>query len=275
MKNKAYLTKKWLLASFCPLLAIPAKLFSIDVTSTLDTNTIGTLPYAIINSKPGDTIDCTPIAGQKITLTQSLPAVTKDLTLLGAGVTIDGQNSYCAFQIASGTVTIDNFNILNALCKGGDGGDGDYSGGGAVGGGGALYIHGGTAVTISNATLSYNQVQGGNGGNNASSGYGGGGGAFGGGKGGNGGFGAGGGGGVNSPGIGRGGYGAGGGNGGGPAVDSFAGGGGGAGLGGAIFVQKGAILTVVDAKQIYANSAIAGLGGRRIGGGGSSGQHRS
>lgn len=186
MKIKAYLTTKCLLASVSILLAIQGDLFSIDVTSTSDANTPGTLTYAILNANSGDTIDCTPIAGQTITLTTSLPALTKNLTIVGAGITIDGQSSYCAFQVAAGTIVIDDINVKNAISKGGDGGDGYSGGGGAVGGGGALYMHDGTSVTLTASSLLNNIAQGGNGGaanNNGNAGAGGGGG-FGGGKGG-------------------------------------------------------------------------------------------
>lgn len=81
----------------------------------------------------------------------------------------------------------------------------------------------------------------------------------GGGIGGEGGFGSGGGGGI-AGGTGGGGFGAGGGNGGSDS-GAVAAGGGGSGLGGAIFIQSGASLTIVDAAQISGNLAIAGVGG--------------
>lgn len=129
-----------------------------------DSTTIGTLPYWLLNANNDDIIDCSAIAGQQMTLTSSLPAITKNYTINGAGVTIDGDNSYQAFQVASGSVVINNVNVQNALSKGGDGGDGYSGGGGAVGGGGALYIHGGTSVTITTSSLLNNIARGGNGG---------------------------------------------------------------------------------------------------------------
>lgn len=147
-----------------------------------------TLPYWLLNADDGDVIDCTLIAGQTMTLTSSLPAITKSYTIMGAGITIDGANSYQAFQVVSGTVVIDNLKIQHAISKGGNGGDGYSGGGGAVGGGGALYIHGNTAVTLIGSSLLNNIARGGDGGsadNNGSGGGGGGGGGFGGGNGGN------------------------------------------------------------------------------------------
>lgn len=159
---------------------------AVDSTSN-DPNTIGTLPYWLLNANNGDTIDCSFIAGQSITLTSSLPAITNSYTINGTGITIDGTNEYQAFQVASGTVAINNVTIQNALSKGGDGGDGYSGGGGAAGGGGALYIHGGTSVTLTASSLLNNTAQGGNGGSAYSygNGGGGGGGGFGGGNGGN------------------------------------------------------------------------------------------
>jgi hypothetical protein len=109
------------------------------VTSTSnDPVTVGTLPYWLLNAGDGDIIDCSSVAGQTITLTSSLPAITKSYTINGAGIIIDGAGSYQAFQVASGTVGISNVTVQNALSKGGDGGDG-YSGGGGAVGVGALF----------------------------------------------------------------------------------------------------------------------------------------
>lgn len=151
-----------------------------------DPNIVGTLPYWLLNADDGDNIDCTSIAGQTITLTSSLPAITKSYTITGAGITIDGNNAFQAFQVASGTVAINNITVQKALSKGGDGGDGYSGGGGAVGGGGALYIHGNTTVTLTGASLINNIARGGDGGSadNNGNGGGGGGGGFSGGNGG-------------------------------------------------------------------------------------------
>jgi outer membrane autotransporter protein len=151
-----------------------------------DSTTIGTLPYWLLNASDGDSIDCSSISGQSIVLTSSLPAVNYSYTINGAGITIDGNNSFQAFQVTSGNVIINDINIQNALSKGGDGGDGYSGGGGAVGGGGALYIHGDTSVTLTASSLLHNTAQGGDGGaaNNIGNGGGGGGGGFGGGDGG-------------------------------------------------------------------------------------------
>lgn len=150
----------------------------VDSTSN-DPNAIGTLPYWLLNASNDDIIDCSAIAGQSIILTTSLPAITNSYTINGAGITINGANTYQAFQVASGNIIINNVNIENAISKGGHGGEGYSGGGGAVGGGGALYIHGDTTVTLTASSLTNNIAQGGDGGsanNNGNAGAGGGGG---------------------------------------------------------------------------------------------------
>lgn len=155
-------------------------------TTSNDPNIVGTLPYWILNASNGDTIDCSPIAGQSITLATSLPAITQSYTINGAGITIDGAGTYQAFQVASGNVTISDITVKNAISKGGNGGDGYSGGGGGVGGGGALYIHGDTSVTLTASSLVNNIAQGGSGGSADfnGNGGGGGGGGYGGGNGG-------------------------------------------------------------------------------------------
>lgn len=129
-----------------------------------DANTPGTFPYWLLNADDGDIIDCSSIVGQTITLTASLPAITKSYTINGAGIIINGAGIYQAFQVASGNSVINNIHVQNARSKGGDGGDGYSGGGGAVGGGGAIYVHGNTSVTLSTFSFLNNSAQGGNGG---------------------------------------------------------------------------------------------------------------
>ena len=168
--------------------------YSVTTTSNDPLNT-HSLPYALINAIGGDTIDCTPIAGQTITLTSSLPAAggssdpysKTPLLIKGAGVTLDGSsNLYQAFSVTQGNVVIQNFTVQNTISKGGDGGVGLTGGGGGTGGGGALYVHKGATVTLNATPLLNNKAQGGDGGDGISTylGSGGGGGGFGGGNGG-------------------------------------------------------------------------------------------
>ncbi len=187
MSKPTCFTKVLVAACFLFLQFIQLGAAARTVTSTSnDASAIGTLPYWLLNASDGDVIDCSLIAGQQITLNSSLPAITKNYTINGAGIIIDGASSYQAFQVVSGTVVINDIVVQNAISKGGDGGSGTSGGGGAVGGGGALYIHGGSSATLTVSSLIDNIAQGGNGGaasNNGQAGAGGGGG-FGGGNGG-------------------------------------------------------------------------------------------
>lgn len=162
---------------------------TVSVTSTANTNTTGTLPYALLNANNGDTIDLTPIAGQTILLNSPLPAITKSYTIQGAGSIIDGASTYQGLSVAFGSPIIQNLTIQNAVSQGGNGGSAQCGGGGGVGGGGALYVHTGNTVTINTMSLNNNQAIGGAGGNGIFLGSnsdqsGGGGGGFGGGDGG-------------------------------------------------------------------------------------------
>ena len=164
----------------------------ISVTTAAPTGA-GSLSAALIVAGDGDIVDCSPIAGQTITLNTSLPAIGANssftgtgVTIRGAGITINGDNSYQAFSLAQGSSNISNLTVINALSAGGNGGTGLTGGGGGAGGGGAFYVHTGTTLRLSAASLSSNSAVGGSGGvgNNTLLGAGGGGGGFGGGSGG-------------------------------------------------------------------------------------------
>jgi len=135
----------------------------------------GSLNAAIAQAKSGDSIDCSPIAQQAIYLSAVLPAIGPSLTILGAGVVINGGNGQPVFSLAQGSATITDCVIQNGISKGGIGGSGQTGGGGGTGGGGALYVHAGTTMTISALSLNNNQAIGGDGGTgNAAGGSGGG-----------------------------------------------------------------------------------------------------
>lgn len=245
---------KWFLLSLCVPLFLGATTHYV-MNNSSNPATLYSLPYYIINSNAGDTIDCMQIESQIISLAAPLPAVTKNLTITvssGAPVVIDGNGMYTAFSIAAGTVSIQNFSIENGLSQGGVGGAGVAGGGGGAAGGAGLYVHNGTNVSLTNVQFATNLAQGGAGGAGGGTNGGGGGGGFGGGAGGagNGSGGGGGGGGSVSAGAGGiggaagtastnyGGGGGGGANGAGGGANSFAGGaafggngGGGAGAG--------------------------------------------
>lgn len=185
-----FFTRKHLLIfAINSLLCSPLAAVTLQVTNTDGGSNIGddgSLGAAILQAMDGDIIDCSPIAGQTIFVTNArLPAITSSCTILGSGVTIDGGSFIPAFSVAQGSPTITDFIIQNGLSRGGNGGDGETGGGGGTGGGGALYINSGATMTISAMDLNNNQaVGGGGGGGNAVGGVGGGAGGFGGGNGG-------------------------------------------------------------------------------------------
>ncbi len=197
--------RKKLLEYFFSLLLLSAtsQIYGVTFNVTLNTDAIPTvnpmtLRGAMQLAALGDTIDCTAIAGQTISLVGPLPPVrfdnitiTGNTVATGSPVTIDGSSLYTAFAVASGTnVNINKFIIQNTNSQGGFGGNGYSGGGGGGGGGGALYIHDQASVIVSDCQFSGNKATGGHGGDGTGGsgvGAGGGGGGFGGGNGGSGG----------------------------------------------------------------------------------------
>jgi len=185
-------------------------------------------------------------AGATLTESADISAINltgKDtLTINGKGAFLDGAGLYRGLFAYSGTTTIENLTIEDAVAEGGAGGEGENGGGAGVGSGG---YGAGVAGLIPGA------AGGGNGGNGVA------GGASGGGGGGGGGSDA-------------GGFGGGGGSTNGGFGGGF--GGGGLGAGGDVFVQAGASLTIVDG-SLSAGTVTSGLGingsgnGRAFGGG--------
>jgi hypothetical protein len=265
------------------LFGIPGILLTLNIpiyAANHDVSSETELGTAITNATTGDTIT---FQKDISLLTTTLPTINSDMTFIGNGYTIDGNNSNRVFFVNSGTVSFSNLTIQNGLAQGGNGGNGDSGGGGAAGMGGGLFINDGSNVTVTNVTFHNNQAIGGDGGNHDDSISGGGGG----------------GGDANSDGTDSSGDGTtncglgpcyGGGNGGGTTggtgglgsnttaddgndgsnVGDGGGGGGGAGLGGAIFVSNGANLTLNNVAFIN-NSATGGTGGTGVNGNGNDG----
>jgi uncharacterized protein with beta-barrel porin domain len=195
-KLSAFFLENLLLLSFVfssPLLATTYPVTSTDGGS----NDPGSLGVAIQMAGDGDTIDCSPIAGQTIFVSSqrisamgfNLTSPTSSFTILGSGVIIDGGGTFPAFSLGQGSVIISDLTVQNCLSKGGSGapaggGAALTGGGGGTGGGGALYVHAGTTLIISAVSLINNQAIGGAGGNGTTGGSGGGGGGYGGGAGG-------------------------------------------------------------------------------------------
>ncbi len=91
---------------------------SYTVTSTADTDTVGTLRWAInrINTgSGGDTINFDPILGGKtITLTEALPSIKKACTFNGNRITISGDDIRGILKILNVDVLLDGITFINA-----------------------------------------------------------------------------------------------------------------------------------------------------------------
>jgi hypothetical protein len=141
----------------------PYVLEKILVTTTEDSNSLGSLRAAINQAnlnKERDIIDLSPIKGV-ITLTNPLPPLKTDLTILGDGDdTISGNNAFRVFEVENGSINLENLAIANGLAQGAQGFNGA---GGAAGLGGAILIKGGT-VEVRRVSFLHNQAIGGDGG---------------------------------------------------------------------------------------------------------------
>jgi hypothetical protein len=159
--------------AFAVLLGLSVRAEAVDhpVNSELDLRT------AIATAVDGDTITF----HVDVTLTQDLPAIQTDVTILGNNRFLDGASTYRGFFVvkfvalmnAAVAVTIEDLTIQNARARGGAGRDG---GGGGAGLGGALFVANLATVTLSNVQLDTNSAVGGLGGTNGLFGGGGGGG---------------------------------------------------------------------------------------------------
>jgi hypothetical protein len=158
------------------LFGIPGILLTLNIpiyAANHDVSSETELGTAITNATTGDTIT---FQKDISLLTTTLPTINSDMTFIGNGYTIDGNNSNRVFFVNSGTVSFSNLTIQNGLAQGGNGGNGDSGGGGAAGMGGGLFINDGSNVTVTNVTFHNNQAIGGDGGNHDDSISGGGGG---------------------------------------------------------------------------------------------------
>jgi autotransporter-associated beta strand protein len=120
-----------------------------------------------------------------IALTQDLPALQGTDTVVrsstGNAFSINGSGQFRGLFIYSGSTTVQDLTITNAVARGGNGGNGQsVGGGGGAGLGGALFVNAGATVTVANLSLTGNAASGGNGGIGGSGGQGGGGGGLGG-----------------------------------------------------------------------------------------------
>lgn len=119
-----------------------------------------------INAADNATGPVTMDITSSITLSQALPLLTAThgVTILGNGHTISEADSYRIFFIdaRNRTGAIQVLALNQALAKGGDGGNGEFPGGGGAGLGGALFVNSG-AVTLTGVTFANDAAAGGNG----------------------------------------------------------------------------------------------------------------
>ncbi len=147
------------------------------LATTWDVNDYVSLSNALTSAVSGDTIVFT---SNIMWAGTDLPAIMTNLTIEGAGYTLDAGASR-GFLAYSGTSSISDLTITGGVAHGGAGGSGDFGGGGGAGLGGGLFVATGATVTTSNLQIVNNQAAGGAGGSYFSSGsgtyaYGGGGG---------------------------------------------------------------------------------------------------
>jgi len=145
--------------------ALPAWAADINVANEAQLRT------AILNANNGDRI----IFTNNITLTGpgggDLPAIQKNITIVGNENTLSGGGAFRGLFVYSGDVRIEDLAVTNAVAKGGTGAQ---SGGGGAGLGGALFVNAGANVTLSNVSLQNGSALGGNAGSSSTLGGGGG-----------------------------------------------------------------------------------------------------
>jgi hypothetical protein len=128
--------QRWLAAAalFATALALPGAAQAQCSGSTCTVNSASDLISAITTVDNNPSTSYTINIDNNITLTASttLPAIntTSMLTINGGSNTLDGGKAQRGFFVYSGTVTIENVTIENAIAQGGGGGS---SGGGGAG----------------------------------------------------------------------------------------------------------------------------------------------
>jgi autotransporter-associated beta strand protein len=122
----------------------------------------------------------TLLPGVDVKLNSDLPAISlqgsTNLTILGNGGTIDGQNQFRGLMDLQGSLTVDNLNFDHTAAIGGAGGDGGGQtigvnagggGGGGAGLGGGLFVGGNATVSLNDVHFINDSAVGGHGGRDA------------------------------------------------------------------------------------------------------------
>jgi hypothetical protein len=135
---------------------------TLPVTNNLDSGA-GSLRNTIKTAQSGDTIVFAPsLTGQTITLTSDQITISKSLNIEGPGaglLAISGNDTFRVFDISGGlNVTRAGLTVTHGRINGGPGG------------GGGRILNEGSALTIANDVLSYNEALGDNSTNPASGG---------------------------------------------------------------------------------------------------------
>lgn len=116
---------------------------TIDNLATADVSNTITLDNDITLNSVG-LLQMVYANNQEIVGSYGDPFPNYDLTIIGQGFTIDGNNEEePGLFIRSGVVTINDVTFFECKRQGGNGGNHDEGGGGALGAGGALFIMGG------------------------------------------------------------------------------------------------------------------------------------
>ncbi|MGD1905482.1 MAG: hypothetical protein ACFB0C_05730, partial [Leptolyngbyaceae cyanobacterium] len=132
----------------------------LQVNTTADTGE-GSLRWAMTEANAAsdaDVIDLSGIQGE-IILQTPFPPITQPLTLLGNGITINGNDHHRILQIDRGAVTLEDLTLTHGLAQGADGVNG---GGGSAGMGGGLWVNAGT-IRLNRVKFLENQAIGGQG----------------------------------------------------------------------------------------------------------------
>lgn len=143
----------------------------VDINvSNLNDNGAGSLRQAILDINAGicNSYVLNLNVSGTIILASSLPAITKELTINGNGVTVSGNKLYSIFAVNNAKVAFNNLVIIDGLAKGGDGLQPSTHGGGGGGGAGlgaAIFVIGSSSdVTLTDVVFKNNKAFGGNGG---------------------------------------------------------------------------------------------------------------